>query len=87
MNRGFLEKDVKEVEDEQKVYRLKQTYTLTDKGEKLYEAYKIIQEIFLHMIFPLLVRTVTEYALEALSALAFEEYTQPLQIISFFHNL
>jgi len=38
VKRGFLQKDVKEVEDKQKVYRLKQTYTLTDKGKKLYEA-------------------------------------------------
>jgi len=45
VNRGFLEKDVKEVEDEQEVYRLKQTYTLTDKGKKLYEAYKIIKSL------------------------------------------
>jgi len=42
VNRGFLDKDVKEFEEKQEVYRLKRTYTLTDKGKRLYEAYKTI---------------------------------------------
>jgi len=41
-NRGFLEKEVKETEDKQEIYRRKRTYILTDKGKKLYEAVKII---------------------------------------------
>jgi len=41
-NRGFLQKEVKETEDKQDVYRLKRTYSLTDKGKRLYEAIKII---------------------------------------------
>jgi len=41
-NRGFLQKEVKEIEDKQDVYRRKRTYVLTDKGKKLYEAIKII---------------------------------------------
>jgi len=42
VKRGFLGKDVREVEDKQEVYRRKRSYALTDKGKKLYEAYKII---------------------------------------------
>jgi len=42
VNRGFLEKDIKEIEDKQEIYRKKRTYTLTDKGKKLYEAIKVI---------------------------------------------
>jgi len=42
VNRGFLEKEVKGMEDKQEVYRNKRTYTLTDKGKKLYEAVKTI---------------------------------------------
>jgi len=42
VNRGFLEKEVKETEDKHEVYRRKRTYILTDKGKKLYEAIKII---------------------------------------------
>jgi len=41
-NRGFLQKEVKETEDKQDVYKVKRTYSLTDKGKKLYEAIKII---------------------------------------------
>jgi len=41
-NRGFLDKEVREEEDKHDVYRLKRTYTLTDKGRKLYEAYRTI---------------------------------------------
>jgi len=40
--RGFLQKEVKEIEDKQDVYRRKRTYSLTDKGKKLYEAIKTI---------------------------------------------
>jgi len=42
VNRGFLDKDVKEFEDKQEIYRNKRTYMLTDKGKKIYEAYKTI---------------------------------------------
>jgi len=42
VNRGFLEKEVKEFEDKHEVYRWKHTYVLTDKGKRLYEAVKTI---------------------------------------------
>jgi len=42
VNRGFLEKEVKEFEDKHEIYRWKHTYVLTDKGKRLYEAVKII---------------------------------------------
>ena len=45
VNRGFLEKKTDKVEESHDVYRLKRTYTLTEKGKKVYTAYKTIVSI------------------------------------------